>query len=97
MSLKNLPLSPVNAQAAKFLSKGNSRLTTIEAAMEGVARIITDKDHIAEMRKNCDKQVCNEYRIRIYKRGDGLPGYKVAVKFFEIQRWANVAGFSDLI
>ena len=88
---------PVNRQAAQSLSRGTGKIETVEGAIEAMKNVIAGPDHIDAIRKRLEMGVTTEYRLRIYKRRDGLPGFKVSLKCWQVLKITDVCQFGDLL
>lgn len=89
---------PINRQTAAQLSKGVVRVSTVEEALERVWACCSNEQGKKRVREALEsgKEVC-EYRIKIYKRPSGAPGFAVRMYYVERDHEINPAHFTDLL
>lgn len=89
---------PINRQAAAQLSKGLNRVKTVEEAMKIVWAFLQQDEGGKRVREALERGVeVVEYRLKIYKRPSGNPGFTVRAYYHESTHDRNPIHFVDLL
>lgn len=88
--------TPVNADAARALSKGLHRCDNVKDALKIFSGILVDWETEKAISEAIAKGLNVEYRITVQKRTQG-PGFNCAMTFHEKTNGKTVCHFSELI
>lgn len=89
---------PINRQAAAQLSKDSTRVSTVEQALERVWQCCSSEQGKKRVRAALEMGAeVVEYRVKIYKRPSGAPGFAVRMYYVERNHEINPSHFTDLL